>query len=113
MNNLLGNSEQEVKIKTIPIKYLGGKYSENLILIEFQGKLNISKIDTETGELVPSESPEDYDNVSIGKLSNYHEIGGNFKNLNDEEFIEKLVEHSKHNPIEFEIGYYTLSGKVS
>ncbi|KAH7648894.1 hypothetical protein FG379_001263 [Cryptosporidium bovis] len=114
MRSSIGNDKKQVQIKTFPIKYLGGKYNEHLVLLEFQGKLNISKINTETGELVPSESPDDYNNVSIGRLSNYHKLlGDDSKNLDDRELMERLIEHSINNHIEFEIGYYTLTGKVS
>lgn len=87
-----GNIEELI---TIPIKYVK-QNKERIVLLEFQGSLSISKMNTETGEIANSENINDFDNTVIGQLINFDNIS---KNLNS--------------PIELKIGYHTLIGKVS
>lgn len=98
--------------ETIPIKYLKEKNSKDFVLLEFQGQLNISKMNLETGEIIASESIDDFNNTNIGKLTNFDEIS---KKSYDSQisFIDALMEYSKNNPIELKIGYHSLLGKVS
>ncbi|OII74335.1 uncharacterized protein cubi_01179 [Cryptosporidium ubiquitum] len=96
---------------TIPIKYVN-KHKERLLLLEFQGSLTISKINTETGEIANSENIEDFNNTVIGQLINFDKISKSLDNSEANNNFESAIQYSKNNPIELKIGYHTLIGKL-
>lgn len=92
------------ELATIPIRYEGQR-KERLVLLEFQGALSVSRMDTETGEVANSENLESFDGVVIGQLVNFGSLS---KNLCD-----PGVEFPREAPVELKVGYHTLKGKVS
>ncbi|KAJ1604849.1 hypothetical protein OIY81_1123 [Cryptosporidium canis] len=100
------------ELVTIPMKYVR-QHKERLVLLEFQGALSISKMNTETGEMTSSENLDDFNDVKIGQLVNFAQISADLHNLETADQLDSVVECSKKNPVELVVGYHTLRGKVS
>ncbi|KAJ1606821.1 hypothetical protein OJ253_2595 [Cryptosporidium canis] len=100
------------ELVTIPMKYVR-QHKERLVLLEFQGALSISKMNTETGEMTSTEHIDDFNDVKIGKIVNFAQISVDLHNLEAADQLDSLVECSKKNPVELIVGYHTLRGKVS
>lgn len=92
------------ELTTIPIRY-AGQHKERLVLLEFQGAMSISKMNTETGEVANSESLDSFDGAAIGQLVNFGEVSKNLRNPE--------VEIPREAPVELKVGYHILKGKVS
>ncbi|KAH8583727.1 uncharacterized protein ELE39_001473 [Cryptosporidium sp. chipmunk genotype I] len=100
------------KLTTVPISYLR-QHKERLVLLEFQGSLSISKLNTETGEIANSENSDDFNGTVIGQLINFDKIFKSLKTPETDNPLESAIQYSKNNPIELRVGYHTLIGKVS
>ncbi|TRY52590.1 Uncharacterized protein CTYZ_00003097 [Cryptosporidium tyzzeri] len=100
------------ELTTIPIIY-SKQHKERLVLLEFQGSLSISKLNTETGEMINSENNDDYNDTVIGQLINFDKISQSLKNPEIVNPLESAIQYSKNNPIELKVGYHKLIGKVS
>ncbi|KAF7458741.1 sister chromatid cohesion protein Ctf8 [Cryptosporidium felis] len=97
-------------LTVVPIS-LAKSQNKRLILLEFQGVLTVSKLDSETGDITNSKDINDFNDTVIGKLVNFKSsIRESGDSPGDD--IDSLIEFSKSNPIELKVGYYTLIGKI-
>ncbi|KAK9173686.1 Ctf8 family protein [Cryptosporidium meleagridis] len=99
------------ELTTIPIIY-SKQHKERLVLLEFQGSLSISKLNTETGEIINSENNDDFNDTAIGQLNNFDKISQCLKNPEIVNPMESAIQCSKNHQIELKVGYHKLIGKL-
>ncbi|XP_665300.1 hypothetical protein [Cryptosporidium hominis TU502] len=100
------------ELTTIPIIY-SKQHKERLVLLEFQGSLSISKLNTETGEMINSENNDDFNDTVIGQLINFDKISQSLKNPEIVNRMESAIQYSKNSPIELKVGSTELIGTVN